>query len=269
MKSVLLHINDDCAMGERLAFALDFCRAHFAHLTCLQTTAYDVMAASLPLAGALASKHVFDELQAGETLVRERLEQQLQREDICWDWVTAESDAREALMEAGALHDVMIVSQAWLRAAPDRPLPIVHDLVLAAPCPVLVVPSGKTVFDARKPIVVGWNESPEAANAIRSALPALRLSSQVVIVSVEEGEAPYPQTAASTYLSRHGVRSELQPVGANGWTPAEILTDCARLRGAGLIVMGAFGRSRFREALLGGTTRTLLADPPVPLLLHH
>ena len=40
-------------------------------------------------------------------------------------------------------------------------------------------------------------------------------------------------------------------------------------RGAAWMVMGAYGHSRLREMLLGGTTREMLVNPPVPLLLAH
>ena len=38
---------------------------------------------------------------------------------------------------------------------------------------------------------------------------------------------------------------------------------------ADLLVMGGYGHSKFREALLGGATRTLLADATLPILLSH
>ncbi|UUZ57481.1 universal stress protein [Massilia sp. H-1] len=38
---------------------------------------------------------------------------------------------------------------------------------------------------------------------------------------------------------------------------------------ADLIVMGAYGHSRFHEAILGGVTRTVLEASAVPLLMAH
>jgi len=40
-------------------------------------------------------------------------------------------------------------------------------------------------------------------------------------------------------------------------------------RAADLIVMGAYGHSRVREMLLGGTTRSVLRSMTVPVLLSH
>ena len=39
--------------------------------------------------------------------------------------------------------------------------------------------------------------------------------------------------------------------------------------GADLLVMGAYGHSRFREWVLGGATETALKDAKIPVLLSH
>jgi len=41
------------------------------------------------------------------------------------------------------------------------------------------------------------------------------------------------------------------------------------LRDADLLVMGAYGHSRFREFVLGGATRSMLTRPQVPVFLSH
>lgn len=51
--------------------------------------------------------------------------------------------------------------------------------------------------------------------------------------------------------------------------PEEVLVRVAGEIGAGLIVMGAFGRTRLRETLFGGVTRFMLDVAPAPLLLVH
>jgi len=39
--------------------------------------------------------------------------------------------------------------------------------------------------------------------------------------------------------------------------------------GADMLVMGAYGHSRFREAVLGGVTRTVLEGMAIPVLMAH
>ena len=63
MKSVLLHVYEDGALDARLQVALDFCRAHDAHLTCLHVTPYNAYVAFDPLGGAFTQGAVMDELR--------------------------------------------------------------------------------------------------------------------------------------------------------------------------------------------------------------
>jgi nucleotide-binding universal stress UspA family protein len=40
-------------------------------------------------------------------------------------------------------------------------------------------------------------------------------------------------------------------------------------RGSDLIVMGIYGHSRLRELVLGGASRTVLANTTIPVLMAH
>ncbi|HKU07740.1 MAG TPA: universal stress protein, partial [Bradyrhizobium sp.] len=42
-----------------------------------------------------------------------------------------------------------------------------------------------------------------------------------------------------------------------------------RVHDSDLLVMGAYGHSRLREFVLGGATRSMIARPPLPVLLSH
>ena len=50
---------------------------------------------------------------------------------------------------------------------------------------------------------------------------------------------------------------------------ADVLVRFCQDRGCEAVVMGAYGHSRLREAILGGTTRAMLSGVPLPLLLAH
>ena len=46
------------------------------------------------------------------------------------------------------------------------------------------------------------------------------------------------------------------------------MIQCAEA-GADLLVMGAYGHSRFREMVLGGATRGIIANAALPVLMAH
>ena len=75
---------------------------------------------------------------------------------------------------------------------------------------------------------------------------------------------------AAKFLARHDIEPLITELAREGETSiAATLIDAAKIRKAGVVIMGAYGRSRFRERLLGGVTRDMLSDPPIPLLLSH
>ena len=47
-----------------------------------------------------------------------------------------------------------------------------------------------------------------------------------------------------------------------------LLPHCADVE-ADLVVMGAYGHSRFREAILGGATRSMLEQTALPVFMAH
>jgi nucleotide-binding universal stress UspA family protein len=48
-----------------------------------------------------------------------------------------------------------------------------------------------------------------------------------------------------------------------------MILEKVRRRGAGLLVMGAYGQPVLREFFVGSVTRTALGECPVPLFLYH
>ncbi|MFN7225476.1 MAG: universal stress protein, partial [Paracoccaceae bacterium] len=50
---------------------------------------------------------------------------------------------------------------------------------------------------------------------------------------------------------------------------SDVLLRHVRDMNADLLVMGAYGHSRFREAILGGATRNMLENTSVPVLMAH
>ena len=71
------------------------------------------------------------------------------------------------------------------------------------------------------------------------------------------------------YLARHGVKVDVHvDRAAQNDVGNEILSRAADFS-ADLIVMGAYGHSRFREIMLGGATRTMIDSMTVPVLMSN
>ncbi|RSZ56375.1 universal stress protein [Massilia atriviolacea] len=174
----------------------------------------------------------------------------------------------------GRYCDLLVISQsASDEFAPRLRSDFPDYVVLNAVRPVLVLPVAWTGNSVGRRITVAWNASPEAVRAIVSALPMLRRASQVDLVLFDpagEGElhGAEPGADIALYLARHGVAVEVtvQQAGAD---EGAALRAFGAARNADLIVMGAYGRSRLREIVLGGMTRSMLADSAIPLWMAH
>ena len=71
------------------------------------------------------------------------------------------------------------------------------------------------------------------------------------------------------HLQCHGVNTVLEAIDADNRSIGEVLRNSVESKNADLLVMGAFGHSRIRDFVLGGATKSMIAQPPVPILLSH
>ncbi|EJN11638.1 universal stress protein UspA-like protein [Bradyrhizobium sp. YR681] len=147
------------------------------------------------------------------------------------------------------------------------------DLAMQAGRPLLVVPDRVKWLDLRS-VLVAWKDTPEARRAVADALPMLRKAKDVAIVEIPEQDdgrsaAMARVTDVAAWLARHGVTATARVPEAAGETTATQLEKIAGDVGAGLIVAGAYGHSRFRELILGGVTQYLVTQSTRCVLLSH
>lgn len=188
-------------------------------------------------------------------------------------WHVAEGDAAEALAHIGTWHDLLLLDRGGDESSARGPAELAR-LILAVGLPCLVVPRHAIAQVSLGCIAIGWNGSQEAVRAIHAALPLLQRATRVVLL---EGalRRTYPEITwkppldIDLYLQRHAVHAEHRPLGNDAGEAGEALLEGAAHVGADLLVMGAYGRSRFSEWALGGATRHVLADAALPVLLRH
>ncbi len=257
MRSILVYADRSEAMNARFETALSLARAMEGHLTVVVDTpiarfmAMDAMGGSYLAADAVRDAVSRDDAYADE------LAKHLKREDVPFDILRGEEEPVDAMAEASRLSDVIVLS---------RDCEFAGQLAVAGTAPILVVSGDAPVTMPVDTVAVAWNGSYEAAAALRGALPLLRLAQSVHVLTVGEKTGVFPPIDAVQYLSRHGVKAELQVVERVGSVEETLASAVARL-GAGLLVMGAYGHSRFREFFMGGVTRYFLQLQGGPALL--
>ncbi len=138
--------------------------------------------------------------------------------------------------------------------------------------PVMLVPSAPAA-ELGTTVAIAWDRSREAARAVGAALPLLTAAKKVVILTAREsgrepGGEPEPSELAA-YLALHGADARTWAFAPGPGSLGGALLEEAAKAEANLLVMGAYGHSRLREMVLGGVTRSVLADAEMPVFLMH
>jgi nucleotide-binding universal stress UspA family protein len=285
-KTILVHIDGSTQPQGHLTAAAQLANEHGAHLVGSAATGSSWLHYAA-LTGSMGAPmpepdSAFEGLRNAAALRLEQFKQQAERLGVeSFEARLIEDDTRYALLLQSRYADLVVLSQdgAGTAADPEAGLPahvrhLPEHVALHGARPVLVVPPD---YLADEPLtgtaLVGWDGSMQAIRAIAGALPLLQRAGSVKLALINpdaqselHGEEPGADMAL--YLARQGVRVEV----VVEWTDAtagETLRSLARDCGAGLVVTGAYGHSRYREWILGGVTRALLQRAEVPLLIAH
>jgi len=277
-KTILLHADAARSAPARLRLAAMLAEQQQAHLVCAAMTGisryayrghedqpYQVIRPDLAELAARNASQALDRL--GKLAYSLGLQS--------WERRLVNDDAYGGLLLQSRYADLVVLSQA------DRDDPatggMLQDLpeqvVLNCSRPVLVVPFAGAFAAIGKTVLVAWDGGIQATRAVTHALPILCRAERVVVGMIdpvsggsEHGDLPGADIA--TYLARHGIKVEVRSDRDAG-DAGEALLAMADKVGADLLVMGAYGRPRYREIMLGGATRTVLASATLPVLMSH
>lgn len=177
-------------------------------------------------------------------------------------------DIRTALGQNARLYDVVVADAAPSTSSMQRELLL--DVLFQAARPLVIVPAAVSSVNLDQ-VVVAWDGTAPAARALNDAMPLLRGAKNVDVIHVV-GDKVLPEGGLATdilpHLLRHGVAAQARGLPVDGGA-AKTLQQHAESTQAGLLVMGAYAHSRFRQMVFGGVTSGLLKDCTVPLLMSH
>lgn len=149
---------------------------------------------------------------------------------------------------------------------------LIEPLLFESGRPVIIVPNGFSSEISLNHVLIAWDGSEGAARAVWDAIPLLRLADTLEIVTVVGEKELNDVTSAHalagmlTYLGKKMAVTSLTFDGSSAAVP---IKQHAARTGAGLVVQGAYGRSRWSELILGGVTREMLRDCVLPVLMSH
>lgn len=281
VKNVLVHVDDSRHREKTNQVAILIADKFGADLT----GCYVIPNIALALAGAgpggALAPEVIDDMQAeaeGRAAAAERDFRNQMRSigrESEWTLINAEaSSIRFSLAQEGRYADVIVVGQRDPEESIATDSGLASDLVVDAGRPVILAPYGKTAESIGENVIIGWNDSREAARAVYDALPFLVRAKKVTVAEAipenSVADEARPGSRIGDVLRKHGINVQVDPIygvedkdTANG-----LLTRAENIR-ADLLVMGGYSHSRLREGLFGGVTKSMIEDTTIPTLMSH
>ena len=173
--------------------------------------------------------------------------------------------------EHARMHDITMVP---IGAQADLQQYVAECVIFGSGRPTIVFPEVPKSGNSFSLDIVGvaWDFSRPAARTVADALPILQRAKTVRVVTITQEKTIDTRRSSAelaTHLARHGVEVVLEVEEAAGRTIGQALEGYAAARDLDLLVMGAYGHSRMRDFILGGATKTIVANPPLPVLLSH
>ena len=284
-KTILVHVDETSRSKERIRLAADIARIQGAHLIGLGMTGishFIYQNARVTHTNPNLSMHL-DYLRKMAEQSMAQFEPAMRELNVpSFEERLVDDDAATGFCLHGRYSDLLVIGQN----DPEHVSPAVmsdfpEDVVLHSGRPVLILPYAGHFPVVGKRILISWDASREATRAITYALPLLQ-QAEIVQIAVfnpdnnSELHGEEPGADIALYLARHDIKVEisqhhtgLDPVSHSKLDVGNALLSLANDFSSDLLVMGAYGHSRFRETILGGVTRTVLETMTLPVLMSH
>lgn len=276
-KSIVVQLDMSARAQPRLEYALRLAKQFDAHLTGVFSAFTPDPRSFYVMAGTADYYEEHRKIRQERHGALERIfHAELLRAGVKGQWVDHPDSASEAIPRYARYADLVVAGQD----DPDDPEAFIADqfpetLVMTSGRPVLFIPYTGVFPTLGANIMVAWNGSRESARAVYDAMPLLQRAERVTVITLNEskdepGADRIPDADIALVLARHDVKAEVSAIdGINDVPMGDMLLTGAADLGADLIVMGAYGHSRWQELVMGGATRTMLASMPVPVLMSH
>jgi len=276
-KSIAVHIDTSERARVRLAVALDLAAMFDAYLTGV----FDIFAPDpryfYALAGSAEYYAAYETLRTDRTnALKSLFESSRVAAHLQGAWVATGDYADFSASLPGRCADLIVAGQN----DPDDPELHISDqfaerLVMSSGAPVLLMPASGDTPTIGNHVLVAWNGSREAIRAVHDALPFIKRAQRVSLVVVQEPshKGRHHQMGAAdiaAVIARHGAKVEICMIGGGkDVSVGNLLLSQASDLDADLLVMGAYGHTRWQELILGGVTRSIMKTMTIPVLFSH
>jgi len=276
-KSIATIMHDPKGHRDALEMAISFARKSGAHLHVL-CVGVDHTDPGYYYAGAqaIAVQQNFEETQGIAAELEAVARARLASEDVAWgvESVTTLPGGLDPLIADSMRFFDLIVAAAPYQNSVGRTDTLIFEACLfGANRPMLVVPKGAKTDAAFETLMIAWDDGLPAMEAAREAIPLIAdaKSAEITIIDppIHGRDRSDPGGRLAAYLVRFGARADVAVLARSQPSIASQLLLRAKEREVDLLVMGAYGHSHMREAILGGATRDMLRTTHMPVFMAH
>jgi nucleotide-binding universal stress UspA family protein len=200
--------------------------------------------------------------------IRRHAEDAAPAASVSWAWLSSAPSGHDFVGSYGRVFDIIVLArpgEEWQSPS----MVTLESALFESGRPVLIAPPTSPRSLATN-VMIAWNRSTEQARATAFAMPLLRLAERITILTVEGATVAGPSGAElARSLKANGIDAKSITVAAGKTSAGEIILAKAEELGCDLIVKGAYTQSRLRQMIFGGTTRHILANAKLPVLMAH
>jgi nucleotide-binding universal stress UspA family protein len=169
------------------------------------------------------------------------------------------------LTEEARSGDLLVIGQKGENAHIQRAIvgSTTEDVVRSTPRPVMVCPAS---FRSPSRVLFPYDGSPVAEGALQFFVNAFgAVWDEIAVLTVtDEMEETFPYDTELGYLGTHGIPYRLL---VETGKPIEIIPKVAKRESSDLVLVGAHGRHKIRDYLLGSTASHLIRRSEIPVLV--
>jgi nucleotide-binding universal stress UspA family protein len=274
MRDILVYANNYRDFTPSMQYAADLAKRFGANLNAIYVQPPITVVPSYAAMELVAEiRKLTDEQIAAACAQREKFRAWASGQGIASsEWLIVEASMRQAMAETCNWHDLLVLGlrdeNEWGNLAQ------IGEVLLTCGVPCILVPEDRKITARFESIAIAWSGKPESVRALHAALPLLKRAKKVTLIHGEVVDeylacTRIPPADVEAYLAQHGVKANTRKLQVGNDKAGEALLAAASEVGADMMVMGAYGRTRFNEWLFGGATRHALERSAIALFMRH
>jgi nucleotide-binding universal stress UspA family protein len=272
-RDIMVHVDGTPAGRRRVRYAIDLAARTGARVVGLHVTPpAEVPPRFKPSLVAGVADEISLKLASDARAASAIFEEEAMRPHADARWSEVTGDVAKGIRIQARYSDIVVIGQYEWQGSPEAyPLSVAQSVIFKCGRPVLVVPASMQPGIPTR-IALPWDRSRESVRAVHDALPLLRLSRSVQIMTViglsSEDEEDDVE-CLSAHLADHGITVESHVLESRSAKEHELPLQRIEKDGFDLLVMGGYSRPPWREFIFGGTMQSVLLSSKVPILVSY